>query len=106
MTVTSNLSEIHQQQVGENIDFYHLQMKFGKVVFSQVSVCPGGLCPGGSLSRCVSVQGVAVQGVFVQGRLCSEGSRPMVSLFRVSLSKGVSVTETPVTVMFRRYASY
>ena len=66
-------------------------MKFAKVMFSQVSVCPqgvsvsvqGGLSPGGvsvhwSLSRgisvqVVSVQGVSVQGVFVQGDLCPGG---------------------------------
>ena len=44
-------------------------MKFAKVMFSQVFVCPQGglsLCPGGSLSRGSLFKGVSVQGVSVQ----------------------------------------
>ena len=47
-------------------------MKFEKVMFSQVFVCPqGGVSvQKGSLSRGVFVQGVSVQGVSVQGGHC------------------------------------
>ena len=63
-------------------------MKFVKVMFSQMFVCPrgeGGLClnPEGSLSR-----GVSVQGVSVQGSLCPGGLHP-----GWSLSRGVSVRD-------------
>ena len=58
-------------------------MKFVKVMFSQVSVCPRrGVSVGGSLSW-----GVCVQGVFVLGR----GE----SLSMGDLCRGVSVGETP-----------
>ena len=59
--------------------FYRPQTKFATVMFSQMSVCLRGE---GIL---VSVQGVSFQGV-----LCPGGS-----LSRESLSRGVSVTETP-----------
>ena len=94
---------------------YRPQTKFAKVMFSQVFVCPkgrgvsvvsvqGGLCPRRSLSGVffggVSVQGGSLsrQGVSVQGDLCpgrgvsAQGG----SLSRRgSLSRGVSVRETP-----------
>ena len=64
-------------------------MKFSKVMFSQVSVCPQGgfgLCPRGKSPS----QGFSLQGVSVQG----------------SLSRGVSVMEAPHTVISMQYASY
>ena len=69
-------------------------MKFAKVMFSQVSVCPqggvsvqGGLCPGGSLFRGVSLQGRSLSG---RG-LCPGGG----------LCQG-----DPHTVTYGQYASY
>ena len=54
------------------------------------SLSRGDLCPWGSLSKGVSVQRISVQGISVKG----------------SLSRGVSVRETPRTVTSGRYASY
>ena len=67
--------------------FYRPQMKFAKVMFSQVFVCRQGRgslsgegvsvqrsLSGGSLSRGVSVRGVSVQGVLCLGGLCPGGS--------------------------------
>ena len=63
----------------------------------QGDLCPGGLCPGG----------VSVQGGLCPGGLCPGGVSVWgVSVQGVSLSRGVSVRETPHTVMSRRYASY
>ena len=82
-------------------NFYHPQMKFAKVMFSQLSVCPQkglGLCPGGSLSeevslsRQVSIQGVSVQGSLCPGGLCPGGvSVQEGSLSGGSLSRGVFI---------------
>ena len=54
-----------------------------------------------SLSGGVSVQGVSVQGVSVQG-VSVQG----ISVLGVSVQRGVSVIETPHTVMSGQYASY
>ena len=78
----------------------------------------GGLCLGGSLYKGVSVWGISVQGGLcpggslsrggsVQGGLCPGGALSRgVSVQGVSLSRGVSVRETPRTVTSGWYASY
>ena len=75
---------------------------FRKVFFQGV------VCPGESVTRGVSVWGVSaqggvsVQGVSVQGGLCPRGGLSP----GVSLSRGLSVTETPHTVIYGQYAFY
>ena len=93
-------------------------MKFAKVMFSQVSVCPqgvsvsvqGGLSPGGGLcplvSRGISVQVVSVQGVSVQGDLCPGGSVQGVSVCTTHSLPYGGVSETPHKVMSVWYTSY
>ena len=83
-------------------------MKFAKVIFSEVSICPqegplslsrgvsiqGGLCPGeGSLFRRFSVKGSLSRKVSVWGDLCPGGGGLYVG---ESLSMGVSVQMVPV----------
>ena len=71
---------------------HRTQMKFGKVMFPQTSVCPGqGLCPEGSLSR-----GVSVQGLSVQGSLCLGESQSRWCLNRGGLCPGGSLSEDPL----------
>ena len=74
-----------------------------RLCFHKVFVCPGwGLCPGG-VSVWGLCPGVSVQeGSLSKGSLCPGG----VSFQGESLSRGVSVRETPHTVTYGRYASY
>ena len=90
------------------------QQSFGKVMFPQASVIlftgGGGLCPSmhhRSHDWGVSVQGGLCPGGSVQGGSLSGGSLSgRVSVQWGSLSRGVSVRETPHMVMGRKYASY
>ena len=100
----------------------------------QEGLCPGGLCPGwvsvqgdlcprGSMSRGFFVQRgspsrggslsreISVQGYLCPWGLCLEGSLSRRVLSRGvsvqgSLSRGVSVIETPHTVTYGQYVSY
>ena len=78
---------------------YRPQRSWGKVMFLHVSVIP--FTGGGGVS-------VSVPGVFLLGGLCPVGvSVPGVSVWGGgSLSRGISVMETPRTVMSGRYTSY
>ena len=83
--------------------FYRPKMKFAKVMFSQVFVCPQGVSiqGRGSLSRECLCQGSSLSGgSLFDGRLCPGGFCP-----EGSLSRGVSVRR-PCTVEDGRYAFY
>ena len=87
---------------------YRPQTKFAKVMFLQVSVCPqvgvSVSVQGGSPSWGVSIPGGSLSWGSLGG-LCGESLCKGVSVQGFSVW-GVSVMETPHTVLSRQYASY
>ena len=114
-SVRLQLNHIHAKLILSNSSYhYHPQIKFVKVMFSQVFVCArgvpvqGSLYRGGGLCRGSQSRVVSVQGGLSPGWSLSRGSLSRGSLSRGSLSRGFSGVEipTPVMVTCGQHASY